>query len=133
MKTIIDTSGARQALAASSLSLLLLLPPTIATPQGRVLLDIQGVLNAPQAPPPPDSEAATNFITVDDIHTAVKFGRVEFDGDQVTMYIGQLQRLVGEISPLKVPLGVLRVDDTISIVDVITRKLTFNQRPLPIM
>ncbi|MCH0629584.1 hypothetical protein JNB11_06385 [Kocuria palustris] len=133
MKTVVDTTGAQQALSSATDIDTTTQPPTIATPQGRVLLDIQGVLNGPLAPPPPSDPAAQNFITVDDIHTAVKFGRVEFNGNRVTMYIGQLQRLEGQIVPLKVPLGVLRVDDSISMVDVVKHKLTFTDRPLPIM
>lgn len=124
MKTIIECGGARDALAEQG---------TITTPFGRALLEIQGVLNLPTSTPEESSVHAGNFIRVGDEGTAVKFGRVEFNGDKATMFVGNLQRLLGEVVPLAVPLGVLKVEEGLEIVDVIKYKLIFKDRPLPVM
>lgn len=123
MQSSIDCGAARKALAE---------PSTLVTPYGRAVVEIQGVLNLPTQPPPAAHESAANFIKVDD-STAVKFGRVEFDGRKVTMFIGQLQRLIGEIVELKTPLGLLKVLSGIEMVDVIKQKVIFKDRPHPIM
>lgn len=92
-----------------------------------------------------------NFITINDIYHAVKFGNLVFDphdDKKVTLFIGKSQRLLGNIVKLQTPLAILRiptnrngdddddmVDDKedIKIVDIVKAKLIFKQRPLPIM
>mmetsp|Transcript_2951 Transcript_2951/g.3283 ORF Transcript_2951/g.3283 Transcript_2951/m.3283 type:complete len:163 (-) Transcript_2951:67-555(-) len=131
----------------------------ISTPYGLSILEIQGELNLPQSFPQPNenhkSEYLENFVRVNDVYEAVKFGRLEFDPknqSNVTLYIGKSQRLLGSMVDLETPLAVLRIktdttdnkdtedgalevnrDDSIKIVDIVRKKIIFKQRPLPIM
>lgn len=129
----------------------------IFTSYGLTLLEIQGELNLPLQYPkgkpqtPEDFEYLNNFITINDIYHAVKFGNLVFDphdDKKVTLFIGKSQRLLGNIVKLQTPLAILRiptnrngdddddmVDDKedIKIVDIVKAKLIFKQRPLPIM
>lgn len=135
----------------------------ITTPYGLALLEIQGELNLPHTKPdiplnqllPLDQEKMKNFITVDDIYDAVKFGHLQFDEKddlRVTLFIGKSQRLIGNVAKLDVPLGVLKVplkqearnghgdvdmdeeeEQEIQMVDIVRAKMIFKQRPLPIM
>lgn len=119
----------------------------VSTPFGLSILEIQGELNLPSAPPTNpagvDPEYLGNFAKVDDIYDAVKFGRMEFDESnpsRVVLYIGKSQRLLGSVETLREPLGVLKVstvankdDNSMKFMDVIHKKIIFKQRPLPIM
>ncbi|EGV60374.1 hypothetical protein PSN45_001864 [Yamadazyma tenuis] len=113
-------------------------PEVISTPFGRSLLEIQGVLNVPK-----EKSAGLEYITVDDIHEAVKFGKLRFDEkdkSKVTLLIGNSQRLVGTMANLDTPLGLLKIpcnedgsQSQIDMVDIIRKKIIFKHRPLPIM
>lgn len=116
----------------------------VSTPFGLSILEIQGELNLPSAPPlnpeGVDPEYLSNFAKVDDIYNAVKFGQMEFDESnpsKVVLYIGKSQRLLGTVETLREPLGVLRVstgeDRQMKFMDVVHKKIIFKQRPLPIM
>ncbi|KAG7663560.1 uncharacterized protein J8A68_002946 [[Candida] subhashii] len=129
--------------------------PIISSPLGLVIIEIQGELNLPTTVPTNNTEEtqeyiSENFITVDRIYDAVKFGKIEFDTrdeKKVTLFIGKSQRLIGSIVNLDKPLGVLRVpikreddmeegleeEDGIKLVDVVRKRMIFKQRPLPIM
>lgn len=115
---------------------------TVLTPSGLCLLEIQGELDYPDHAPAQVTD--DSFITVDEIHDAVKVGRLEYDDkdpSKVVLFVGKSQRLVGSIVDLDVPLGVLRVPldgqegaaEPIQMVDIIKKKLIFSERPLPIM
>ncbi|KAI5956416.1 hypothetical protein KGF54_000891 [Candida jiufengensis] len=131
----------------------------ISTKYGSTLLEIQGDLNLPSHKPtcslqelsPEDQAKMSNFITVDKIYEAIKFGHLEFDSkdeSKVTLFIGKSQRLIGNIVKLDTPLGILKiprklhddsdsdgmdVDEDIRMIDIIRAKMIFKQRPLPIM
>ncbi|KAI5970286.1 hypothetical protein CANMA_000638 [Candida margitis] len=136
----------------------------ITTPYGLALLEIQGELNLPHTKPdipldqlsPLDQEKMRNFVTVDDIYDAVKFGQLHFDtkdDSKVTLFIGKSQRLIGNVVKLDVPLGVLKIplnqqkssrdedvdmdggetEQEIQMIDIVRAKMIFKQRPLPIM
>ncbi|EMG46409.1 CTF8 Chromosome transmission fidelity protein 8 [Candida maltosa Xu316] len=139
----IDTSLSKEILTSPS-------PNLFFTPYGLTLLEIQGELNLPTEYPKgtpqtnEDHEYLSNFITVDDIHHAVKFGNLVFDEkdeSKVTLFIGKSQRLLGDIVKLNTPLAVLRVpvnrhdegEEDVKLVDIVKAKLIFKQRPLPIM
>ncbi|CAH6718346.1 chromosome transmission fidelity protein 8 [[Candida] jaroonii] len=106
----------------------------ISTPYGLSILEIQGVLNLPSEP-----HGDAEFIKVDEIYDAVKFGRLQFDEKnekKVTLFVSNSQRLLGTIEDLDVPLGVLKIpneESTITMIDIIKKKIIFKQRPLPIM
>lgn len=137
----------------------------IFTPYGLMLLEIQGELNLPNEFPQgqpktdEDHEYLNNFITINEIQHAVKFGNLVFDekdNSKVTLYIGKSQRLLGNVVKLSTPLAVLRIplknedemtvdsnndnvnkfkqeEELIKLVDIVKAKVIFKQRPLPIM
>ena len=137
----------------------------IFTPYGLMLLEIQGELNLPnefpQGQPKTDEDHKylNNFITINEIQHAVKFGNLVFDekdNSKVTLYIGKSQRLLGNVVKLSTPLAVLRIplknedemmvdsnndnvnkfkqeEELIKLVDIVKAKVIFKQRPLPIM
>lgn len=114
----------------------------ISTPFGLVVVEIQGVLNLPKHVP---AELNENYIKIDDISYAIKFGKLEIDErdhNKITLYIGNSQRLIGTLEKLKTPLGVLKIpvdqtdqvkDKSMEMIDIVEKKLTFKERPLPIM
>lgn len=110
-------------------------PPLISTPYGHLILEIQGELNLPTSRP----ADASDFVKVDDIYEAVRFGKLLFDDhdlSKVTLLIGKSQRLLGNMVELRPPLGVLRVPKDkleVQMVDIVRKKIIFKQRPLPIM
>jgi chromosome transmission fidelity protein 8 len=77
---------------------------------------------------------------------SVKFGRLEIDQSfkRATLFISTTQRLVGTIEKIDPPLGLLKIDHSMSndnnnnnekceMLDIINTKIIFKQRPLPIM
>lgn len=117
----------------------------VSSSQGLLLLDIQGELSLPEEEYPVATPTGCEYISVDKIYKAVKFGHLEFDEInklRVTLIIGKSQRLLGKIEDLPKPMGVLRVPvskqdeqntESVEILDVIYKKLLFDMRPLPIM
>lgn len=133
----IDYSGARETLLDSNGS-----PLLVSTPQGNVILEIQGELVLPSSKPEgltPEEEA--KYVLIDEINHAVQVGRLELDGDKATLFIGTSQRLLGDVKKLNPPLGLLKIpssadddqEEKIKMVDVIKHKIIFTGRPLPIM
>lgn len=115
----------------------------VSSPLGLVLLDIQGELNLPHE----NSKDRYERATADQVHEAVRFGRIEFDKSnlsRVTLFIGESQRLVGKVVELPRPIGILRISNlsdeaktsssqNIDLIDIVKKKMLFDQRPLPIM
>ncbi|OUM51440.1 hypothetical protein BVG19_g539 [[Candida] boidinii] len=95
--------------------------------------------------PQSDDSKNEHIQTEDEIRNAVRFGKLELDADgqNATLFISTSQRLVGKVETLDPPLGVLRINKNrqeselnpipSEIVDVITKKVVFRFRPLPIM
>lgn len=116
------------------------LPPLLQTPAGLAILELQGTINVPDP---------------DDASSSVSIGRIDFPDyrpdaldpsstawmNQVYLYVGQHQRLTGEVRKLLRPLAVIRrrgeggdddaVED-IEIVDIVKYKLVFSNRPEPV-
>lgn len=140
--TIIDYEAGRNALLANDKPASEELTScVVSSSEGLLLLDIQGELNLPMEH---DLESGKHDVAlVDKIHHAIKFGKILFENDglrRVTLFIGESQRLLGKIDDLPKPVGVLRVPNTdtessnkIKLIDVVYKKVTFDQRPLPIM
>lgn len=127
----------------------------VSTPLGLSILEIQGELNLPSRIPDDkdncDVAYLQNFVTVDEIYEAVKFGRLVIEGEssaKATLFIGSSQRLLGKIVDLDPPLAVLKIprkgeltnvsgnqerSDEIDMIDIIRKKIIFQERPLPIM
>ncbi|KAI0124815.1 chromosome transmission fidelity protein 8 [Xylariales sp. AK1849] len=129
------------------------LPPLIQTPSGLALLELQGTINLPST----DTEAEGKS-------PEIPIGRIVFPDlksdaldpsstswmKRVHMYVGQHQRLTGEVKKLPKALAVMRKrsgaeddavmtdassDDKIEhleIVEIIKYKLVFSQRPEPV-
>lgn len=102
--------------------------------------------NIPKLVSPQSDNLINDHIqSEDDIRNAVRFGKLELDddGQNATLFISTSQRLVGKVETLDPPLGVLRINKNrkeselnsipSEIVDVITKKVVFRFRPLPIM
>lgn len=131
----IDYSGAKKSLSNSDGS-----PLVVSTPNGNVMLEIQGELILPSAKPQgltPEEES--KYVAIDGVNHAVKIGRLELNGNKATLFIGTSQRLLGDVKKLNPPIGVLRLpndaedDAKIKMVDIIKHKIIFTGRPLPIM
>lgn len=126
------------------------LPPLLHTPSGLALLELQGTIHFP-------TPTTSSFSTV--------VGRLEFphynpelygDGDtkwmkRVYFYVGENQRMAGEVKKLGKPFAVIRKRDTgdgdvvmggdetglagqeeLEIVEVVRYKIAFSSRPEPV-
>ncbi|KPI40736.1 uncharacterized protein AB675_10673 [Cyphellophora attinorum] len=134
------------------------LPTLLRTPSGLAILEIQGTIHAPF---PTADSPSTNTSTSDNaIQTPI--GRLEFPlydastdtaadtkwTKKVYLYVGQHQRLVGEVKKLGTPLGVLRrretpgdaergwpkgsEDEGLEVAEVVRWKIVFGGRAEPV-
>ncbi|MCJ1372804.1 hypothetical protein MMC20_004029 [Loxospora ochrophaea] len=126
------------------------LPSLLHTPTGLALLEIQGTLNVPS----PNSSASDS---VDTSAGATPVGELAFPDyvpgseDQgwmkrVWLYVGEHQRLTGEVKKLKNPLGVIRKrenldgaeagqggsEEEVEVVEIVEWKIVFGTRPEPV-
>ncbi|CAK7268294.1 hypothetical protein SEPCBS119000_002987 [Sporothrix epigloea] len=135
----------RQAVAASTVSNSL--PTLLHTPAGLAILELQGTINLPNAPFTAD-EDEDDLAAAKETSLTTPIGRLDFpDYDpasgtestawmrRVHLYIGQHQRLTGEVKKLPRPLAVVRRKKAngpdLEVVEVIHYKLLFSQRPEP--
>lgn len=118
------------------------LPPILHTPAGLALLEMQGTINLPHRHD-------------QNIPDQTSIGRLVFPGydpderlntwtKTVHMYVGQHQRLTGEVKKLAKAIAIIRkkidstkteVDEkpeTLEIVEIIKFKILFSQRPEPV-
>ncbi|TWU74894.1 hypothetical protein ED733_003786 [Metarhizium rileyi] len=122
------------------------LPPLVQTPSGLALLELQGTINLPQSM---DGEALAG----------VEIGSIDFpdytpgaDGSawtrRVQMYVGQHQRLMGEVRKLPRPVAVIRrrenrllensagtymeQGENLEVVEIVKFKIMFSNRPEPV-
>lgn len=119
------------------------LPQLIQTPSGFALLELQGTVNLPPGCVDADGKATE----------VVQMGRIEFpdyhpetqDPDstawmkRVHLYVGQHQRLTGQVKKLPKALAVVRrrgeagaEAEHLEVAEVIKYKLVFSERPEPI-
>jgi chromosome transmission fidelity protein 8 len=116
------------------------LPSLLKTPGGLALLDLQGTINHPKQP---NGEPLIGDFS---------FGRLEFpeyDPDSVIggtawmkrvfLYVGEYQRLNGEVKKLAKPFAIVRKktkqaveEDELEVVDIVKYKLLFSGRPEPV-
>lgn len=112
-------------------------PNVISTEFGLAIIEIQGELNIPEIAL---DDNGSNNLKIDDLYTAVQFGKLTVDPadeTKVTLFIGTSQRMLGRMVKIDPPLGVLRLAadnrDEMKMIDVIKKKIIFKDRPLPIM
>jgi len=116
------------------------LPPFLHTPLGLAILEIQGTLNLPPL-------ASTSEDTLQIGSLSFPLAASSGDGGasegpwmkKVWLYVGQNQRLTGEVRKLAKPLGVMRKrrsgeeahdeEEELEIVDVVRWKVFFGGRP----
>ncbi|TDZ25461.1 Chromosome transmission fidelity protein 8 [Colletotrichum sidae] len=123
------------------------LPHTIKTPSGLALLEMQGTINLPQI----TTEDGTNVS-----QPGVPIGKIIFpdyrpedEGStawmkRVYLYIGQHQRMSGEVKKLPRALAILRrrgeakagggeeVEEELEIAEIVKYKIMFGNRPEPV-
>ncbi|PSR79755.1 Ctf8-domain-containing protein [Coniella lustricola] len=122
------------------------LPQLLQTPAGLALLELQGTINLPLLDPHDTSTAPV-----------INIGRLDFPDykpDSITfdpastawmkrvyMFVGQHQRLTGEVKKLPRAMGVVRrrpgtgkvgAQEELEIVEVIKHKIVFSSRPEPV-
>ncbi|KAI1842915.1 hypothetical protein JX266_010933 [Neoarthrinium moseri] len=129
------------------------LPQLIQTPSGMALLELQGTINLPQ--PDPDAEGLAPEVPIGRI-TFPDFNPNALDPSstswmkRVHLYVGQHQRLTGEVKKLPRAMAVIRrrqdpskdvtmqdveAEDKVAdleIVEIVKYKLIFSQRPEPV-
>lgn len=111
---------------------------TLTTPLGNAILEIQGELVLPEEKPDGlTEEEAAKYVPLEDPNThAIRFGKLEIEGNKAVLYIGKTQRLIGDIKDVQPPLALLKFngeDGEVQVKDVIKKKIIFTGRPLPIM
>ncbi|KAI9869888.1 MAG: hypothetical protein M1830_004964 [Pleopsidium flavum] len=133
------------------------LPQLLRTPSGLAILELQGTINMPTIDP---SELPVN--TQNDATQQTAIGSLVFpDYDtldpsgnnawtkRVYLYVGQHQRLTGEVKKLPKPMAVIRrrdpvagtigngevkgvIDEELEIVEIVRWKILFSSRPEPV-
>lgn len=124
------------------------LPQLLQTPSGLALLELQGTINLPAQTDPEDDSAPPSSLP-----EGIDVGRLEFpDYDpgaegsawmqRVHLYVGQHQRLTGEVKKLPRPLAVVRKrgggemqndgTEDLEVAEVVKYKILFSNRPEPV-
>ncbi|EJS43364.1 ctf8p [Saccharomyces arboricola H-6] len=111
---------------------------TVITPLGVTMLEIQGDLELPKdfaSLAKKDSKHDGRFSEQDG-QTIIRFGSLQIDGERATLFVGKKQRLLGQVTKLDLPMGIMHFnsrDNKVELVDVMKYKIIFKDRPLPIM
>lgn len=110
------------------------MPSLVQTPSGLAMMELQGIISSEEP----------------ELETALHLGRLvfppaegdehgEWDGKRVMLYVGDHQRLTGEVTKLAKPIAVLRrrptssiVDDEVEIAEIVYYKMLFAHRPEPL-
>lgn len=109
------------------------LPELLQTPAGLAILELQGTINHPRAE---DGESLDGFSFGSlsfPLHTPGAIGSAWMS--RVHLYIGQHQRLTGEVKKLPKALAVVRrmeEDGDLEVVEIVKYKLMFSGRPEPV-
>ncbi|KAK4198472.1 Ctf8-domain-containing protein [Triangularia verruculosa] len=119
------------------------LPQLLRTPNGLALLELQGTINLPQSDSPEPLQIG-QLAFPDYIEGETKPGEGPWM-KKVYMYIGQHQKLFGEVKKLPAPVAVVRKRaasgqgqgeeegvEELEIVEVVRWKLVFSGRPEPV-
>lgn len=115
------------------------LPQLLQTPGGLALLEIQGSINLPAASPSSPTISIGRLIFPD--LTAADSPDDTSWMQRVHLYVGQHQRLTGEVKKLPNPIAVIRKrdggeataeGDELEIAEVVYFKVIFSSRPEPV-
>ena len=134
------------------------LPPLLQTPSGLAILELQGTINMPSIqqpsePPTNNNEGASQqtpigkLVFPDYVSTDTSANPAWMK--RVYLYVGQHQRLTGEVKKLPKPLAVIRRrevqttlsrdgeralggEDALEIVEIVRWKILFSSRPEPV-
>ncbi|KAI3317484.1 hypothetical protein HD806DRAFT_366930 [Xylariaceae sp. AK1471] len=130
------------------------LPQLIQTPSGLAILELQGTINLPQLDESSagrdDHELQIGRITFPDYHPETQDASSTAWMKQIHLYVGQHQRLTGEIKKLPRPIAIIRkrprsgldvemtdsspgsTKEDLEIVEIVKYKLMFSHRPEPV-
>ncbi|KAI1311659.1 putative sister chromatid cohesion protein Ctf8 [Xylaria venustula] len=130
------------------------LPQLIQTPAGLAILELQGTINLPQfdenGGEVGDRELEIGRISFPDYHPETQDASSTAWMKRVHLYVGQHQRLTGEVKKLPRALAVIRKrhipgpdanmanssptdsEDDLEIVEIVKYKLMFSHRPEPV-
>ena len=115
------------------------LPQLLQTPTGLAILEIQGTINLPPAAPNSTLTSIGRLVFPDHSPDAPESDRSWMK--RVHLYVGQHQRLTGEVKKLPNPVAVIRKRDTSSrdavpeqleILEIVYWKIIFSNRPEPV-
>jgi chromosome transmission fidelity protein 8 len=119
------------------------MPPTIQTPVGLALLEMQGTINLPEGSIDGDGKAISSVpvgnIVFPDYHPETQEAGSTGWMKRVYFYVGPHQRLAGEVKKLPKALAVVRRrteagsdPEQLEVAEIIRYKLVFSQRPEPV-
>ena len=136
MPTIpLHTSPAQTAVTRSTNPL----PSLLQTPAGLAILEIQGSINLPAASPSAATVSIGRLVFPD--YSASESSEDTSWMKRVHLYVGQHQRLTGEVKKLPNPVAVMRKRDSreatsegneLEIAEIVYFKLIFSSRPEPV-
>ncbi|OLN87227.1 Chromosome transmission fidelity protein 8 [Colletotrichum chlorophyti] len=125
------------------------LPKLIKTPSGLALLEMQGTINLPQSKPDEDdsnshSEVPIGKIVFPDYHPEAHGEGSTTWMRRVFLYVGQHQRLPGEVKKLPRAMAIIRrrgeataigngeAEEELEVAEIVKYKIMFGQRPEPV-
>ncbi|CAF9936574.1 hypothetical protein IMSHALPRED_010813 [Imshaugia aleurites] len=115
------------------------LPKVLQTPGGLAILEIQGSINLPAASPSSPTISIGRLVFPD--YTADGSPENKSWMNKVHLYVGQHQRLTGEVKKLPNPVAVIRKRDSgeaiaegdeLEIAEIVYFKVIFSSRPEPV-
>ncbi|KAF9878934.1 Ctf8 [Colletotrichum karsti] len=127
------------------------LPQTIKTPSGLALLEMQGIINLPPFNPDdndngdkPEPEVPIGRIIFPDYHPETQEEGSTAWMKRVFLYVGQHQRLSGEVKKLPKAMAIIRrkgeartnadgeEEEELEVAEIVKYKIMFGQRPEPV-
>ncbi|KAK2058853.1 hypothetical protein LY76DRAFT_513381 [Colletotrichum caudatum] len=125
------------------------LPPLIKTPSGLALLEMQGTINLPQFTPDQDNSRSEPEVPIGKVVFPDYRPETQEEGStawmkRVFLYVGQHQRLHGEVKKLPKAMAIIRrrgeatagkdgeTEEELEIAEVIKYKIMFGNRPEPV-
>ena len=113
------------------------LPQLLETPTGLAILEIQGTVNLPSPDPSTKTTPIGRLVFPDYFENSPLNGTAWMK--RVHLYVGQHQRLTGEVKKLPNPIAVIRKrehhqteSEELEIVEVVYWKVIFSSRPEPV-